>query len=170
MSRSAMTALLSVLAVAGFQKPGQNSCNARGSRWESLAQRGSQWNVRERSSDCTAVGRHGRFAGWTEWYSGGEGLGDLLRGTAGAGGILSGGLGGLLDQFSQTGHGETAKSWVQDGPHSEIDTERCPRLSVLVFSKTLLHEPGRRRKKSSSGIARSSEGGRWSQTRRDAPG
>ncbi len=41
-------------------------------------------------------------------------------GGAGAGGILSGGIGQLIDTFKQNGHGETAQSWVNKGPNKEI--------------------------------------------------
>jgi len=49
-----------------------------------------------------------------------RGLGGLLSGNTGAGGALSGGLGDLLKQFEQSGHGETAKSWVGDGANKAI--------------------------------------------------
>jgi len=47
------------------------------------------------------------------------GLGGLLAGGA-AGSVLSGGLGDLLNQFQQKGHGETASSWVSNGPNKQI--------------------------------------------------
>ncbi|MBB5049019.1 uncharacterized protein YidB (DUF937 family) [Rhodopseudomonas rhenobacensis] len=57
----------------------------------------------------------------------GGGLGDLLKGGLGgllaggaAGSILSGGLGDLLRQFQQSGHGDTANSWVSPGPNRQI--------------------------------------------------
>jgi uncharacterized protein YidB (DUF937 family) len=48
-----------------------------------------------------------------------SGLGGLLAGGA-AGSVLSGGLGDLLKQFQQSGHGETANSWVGTGPNKQI--------------------------------------------------
>jgi uncharacterized protein YidB (DUF937 family) len=55
------------------------------------------------------------------------GLGDLLKGGLGgvlaggaAGSVLTGGLGDLLKQFEQTGHGDTAKSWVSPGENKPI--------------------------------------------------
>jgi uncharacterized protein YidB (DUF937 family) len=121
MSRSAMTALLSVLAVAGFQN--------RDKIAEML--KDLSGNIQRRADtsgvspdDPATAGQSGGLGDLLGGLGGAGGLGglaDLLRGTSGAGGILSGGLGGLLDQFSQTGHGETAKSWVQDGPNAEID-------------------------------------------------
>lgn len=57
----------------------------------------------------------------------GGGLGDLLKGGLGgllaggaAGSILSGGIGDLLKQFQQSGHSETANSWVSPGPNKQI--------------------------------------------------
>jgi uncharacterized protein YidB (DUF937 family) len=47
------------------------------------------------------------------------GLGGLLAGGA-AGSVISGGLGDLLKQFQQSGHGETASSWVSQGPNKQI--------------------------------------------------
>ena len=46
-------------------------------------------------------------------------LGGLLAGGA-AGSVLSGGLGDLLKQVQQTGHGDTANSWVSPGPNKQI--------------------------------------------------
>src|SRR4051812_32248672 len=58
---------------------------------------------------------------------GGGGLGDLLKGGLGgllaggaAGSVISGGLGDLLKQFQQSGHGDTANSWVSPGPNKQI--------------------------------------------------
>jgi uncharacterized protein YidB (DUF937 family) len=47
------------------------------------------------------------------------GLGGLLAGGA-AGSVLSGGLNDLLKQLQQSGHGETANSWVGTGPNRPI--------------------------------------------------
>ena len=59
--------------------------------------------------------------------SSGGGLGDLLKGGLGgllaggaAGSVLSGGLGDLLNQFQQSGHSDTASSWVGSGPNKAI--------------------------------------------------
>lgn len=57
----------------------------------------------------------------------GGGLGDILKGGLGgliaggaAGSVLSGGLGDLLNQLQQSGHGETANSWVGKGQNKPI--------------------------------------------------
>jgi uncharacterized protein YidB (DUF937 family) len=56
-------------------------------------------------------------------------LGNLLSnlsgmlGGAGAGGLLSGGLGELLANFKQNGHGDIAQSWVTNGPNQPISPQ-----------------------------------------------
>jgi uncharacterized protein YidB (DUF937 family) len=50
------------------------------------------------------------------------GLGGLLAGGA-AGSVLSGGLGDLLNQFQQSGHGDTANSWVGNGQNKQISKD-----------------------------------------------
>ena len=51
-----------------------------------------------------------------------HGLGTVLAGGA-AGGILSGGLGDLLKQFQASGHGDVAKSWVDNAPNKAISSD-----------------------------------------------
>lgn len=58
---------------------------------------------------------------------GGGGLGDVLKGPLGgllggaaAGSVLSGGLGDLLKQLQESGHGEKANSWVGNGQNQQI--------------------------------------------------
>jgi uncharacterized protein YidB (DUF937 family) len=48
------------------------------------------------------------------------GLGGLLGGAA-AGSVLSGGLGTLIKDLQDSGHGQTAQSWVGTGPNQPID-------------------------------------------------
>jgi len=68
----------------------------------------------------------------------GQGIGALLGqlglGGTSAGGILSGGLGELLEKFKQSGQGETAESWVKTGPNkqcTETELERAIGPEVL---------------------------------------
>src|SRR6202035_2084044 len=51
-----------------------------------------------------------------------NGLGGLLAGGA-AGSILSGGLNDLLKQFQQSGQGDVAKSWVDNGPNKAVSSD-----------------------------------------------
>jgi uncharacterized protein YidB (DUF937 family) len=69
----------------------------------------------------------GGMGGGLGGLAGGGGLGDLLKGGLGgllaggaAGSVISGGLGDLLKQFQQSGHGDTANSWVSPGPNKQI--------------------------------------------------
>ena len=73
----------------------------------------------------TGGGLGGNLGGGS--LGGGGGLGDILKGNLGgilggaaAGSVISGGLGDLLKQLQQNGHGETANSWVSPGPNKEI--------------------------------------------------
>lgn len=56
----------------------------------------------------------------------GGGLGEMLAGLGGAiggsnpGSILSGGLGDLVDRFRQTGRGDTADSWINEGDNAAL--------------------------------------------------
>jgi uncharacterized protein YidB (DUF937 family) len=47
------------------------------------------------------------------------GLGGILGGAA-AGSVLSGGLGNLIKELQESGHGRAAQSWVGTGPNQEI--------------------------------------------------
>jgi len=49
-------------------------------------------------------------------------LGTLTGAAAGGGvgGLLSGGLGDLLERFKQNGQGEAAESWISKGPNKEL--------------------------------------------------
>jgi uncharacterized protein YidB (DUF937 family) len=81
-------------------------------------------------SDTTPAPAPSSAGGGTAGSPGGAspgGLGDLLKGGLGgllaggaAGSVISGGLGDLLKQFQQSGHGDTANSWVSPGPNKQI--------------------------------------------------
>ena len=67
----------------------------------------------------------------------GGGLLDQLRkslGGVGAGGVLSGGLGELVDRFKQSGQGETAESWVGTGPNNPLTP---PQLEQAIGPEVL---------------------------------
>src|SRR5262245_1632195 len=90
-----MTALLGLLAIAGYQN-------------------------REKISEC--LGGLKQSASGTSGQGGTGGLLGPLKDSLGsaspsAGGVLSGGLGELVDRFKQSGQGETADSWVGKGPN-----------------------------------------------------
>ena len=93
-----MTALLALLAVAGYQN-------------------------RDKLAEMLGGQQKGGAPA-----SGGQpgGSGDLLGnlasklGATGVGGLLSGGLKELVDSFKEKGHGEVADSWVGRGPNKQI--------------------------------------------------
>jgi len=95
-----MTALLGLLAIAGYQN--------RDKITEML---------RNAGGDPSKPGAGDPLSGML------GSLGGMLGG-AGAGGLLSGGLGELLDKFKQSGEGETAESWINQGPNKAIAPEQ----------------------------------------------
>jgi uncharacterized protein YidB (DUF937 family) len=60
-------------------------------------------------------------------------LGGMLGG-AGVGGLLNGGIGELLEKFKQNGQGDTAQSWVNDGPNKDVSP---PQLKQAIGAETL---------------------------------
>jgi uncharacterized protein YidB (DUF937 family) len=93
-----MVALLGLLAVAGYQNR-----EKIGEFINSFGKKPSGEGVNPQAGQQGALGR----------------LGELVGGTS-AGGILSDGLGGLVDQFKQSGQGNLADSWVKTGPNQPV--------------------------------------------------
>jgi uncharacterized protein YidB (DUF937 family) len=121
-----MTALLGLLAVAGYQ---------------------------HRDKIAEIIGGIGQStpAGTGQSTSGGAGqsgigglLGQLSRslGGASAGGLLSGGLGELLESFKQSGHGETAESWVGTGPNKPVTPPQLEQAIGPDVLETLSKQTG----------------------------
>lgn len=108
-----MTALLGLLAVAGYQN--------RDKLGELLGGLG-KGNQNAPAPGGSAAGRTGGEP------LGGSlgGLGGLLGGLTGGGvgGLLNGGLGELVDRFKQNGHGEAAESWVGTGANKELPPDQ----------------------------------------------
>jgi uncharacterized protein YidB (DUF937 family) len=107
-----MTALLGLLAIAGYQN--------RDKLAEMLGGAGK--------SAPDASGAPGQRT--SQQQSGSGGLGGLLENLGGAGaagglgGLLNGGLGELVDRFRQNGYGEVADSWVGTGPNKRVETSQ----------------------------------------------
>jgi uncharacterized protein YidB (DUF937 family) len=103
-----MLALLGLLAVAGYQN--------RDKIQEALGRLGGGGGGGMPGQPAGGAGAGGA--------RGGQGgiLGQLggLFGGASAGSVVSGGLGQLVDRLRQSGHGETADSWVRDGSGQPI--------------------------------------------------
>jgi uncharacterized protein YidB (DUF937 family) len=94
-----MTALLGLLAIAGYQNRDKIAEMLRGG-----AQRTPVPGQVPQGGAATATPGN---------------LGGILGG-AGIGEVLSGGLRELMDAFKQRGQGEVADSWVSSGPNKQI--------------------------------------------------
>ena len=88
-----MTALLGLLAIAGYQNR------------DKIAEMLSKLNK------PGTEGQQGSLGGLLEKLG--------LDSKTGAGGILTGGLGELLDRFKQNGQGDKAESWVNTGENKQ---------------------------------------------------
>jgi uncharacterized protein YidB (DUF937 family) len=93
-----MTALLGLLAIAGYQNRDKLAEMLKGASANNPTAGGAQQS-----------GQGGLLGN----------LGGMLGG-AGVGGLLNGGIGELLEKFKQSGQGETAQSWVNDGPNKDV--------------------------------------------------
>jgi uncharacterized protein YidB (DUF937 family) len=115
-----MTALLGLLAVAGYQN--------RDKLAELLSGAGSK------GPGSPGQGQQG-------------GLGDLggllgNLGGAGVGGLLGGGLGELIESFKQSGQGEVADSWVGTGPNKEVAPQQLEQAIGPDVLATLSQQTG----------------------------
>ena len=109
-----MTALLGLLALAGYQ------------------------NRDKLAEMLQGAGKGGTQSGGTNNQQGPlDGLLGNLSGALGSGGIgglLSGGLGELVERFKENGHGDAADSWVNKGPNKELPP---PELKKAIGSDVL---------------------------------
>jgi uncharacterized protein YidB (DUF937 family) len=80
------------------------------------------------------------------------GLGTVLAGGA-AGSILSGGLGDLLKQFQQSGHGDVAKSWVDNGPNKAVSSDDLAKALGGDQISTLMEHTGLSRQDLLAGLS-----------------
>lgn len=124
MSRGPLTALLAVLAVAGYQNRDKIAEMLRGlQNGHGANPDGTETQIPGQTQGQTPGQNQGGSIGDALGRLANGGLGNILGGSS-TGGILSGGLGGLLDQFRQNGYGDRADSWVKTGPNQGIgDTE-----------------------------------------------
>ncbi len=113
-----MTALLGLLAVAGYQNR-DKIAEMLGGRGQSTPERPGQSGI-------------GGFLGQ---------LGKSLGGVTG-GGILSGGLGELVDRFTQSGQGQTAESWVKTGPNEPVTPHQLEQAIGPEALETLSRQTG----------------------------
>jgi uncharacterized protein YidB (DUF937 family) len=59
-----------------------------------------------------------------------------------AGGILSGGLSELVDRFKQSGHGDTADSWVKSGPNKQCTASQLEQAIGPEVMEALAKQTG----------------------------
>jgi uncharacterized protein YidB (DUF937 family) len=113
-----MTALLGLLAIAGYQNRDKIAEMLKG-----LGQR------------TPGPGGQGGIGGLLDQLS-------SSLGGASAGGILSGGLGELVDRFKQSGQGETADSWVGTGPNKPVTPAQLEKAIGPEVLDTLSKQTG----------------------------
>jgi uncharacterized protein YidB (DUF937 family) len=86
-----------------------------------------------------------------------NGLGGLFGGLLGggaAGSILSGGLGDLLKQFQQNGHGDKAQSWIASGPNKSVSRSELERALSPEKIAWLMDQTGLSREELLAGLSR----------------
>lgn len=130
-----MTALLGLLAVAGYQHRDKLGELLGGSK---QAEPGTTAKTADQGSGLSGL------------------LGSITGalGGAGAGGLLSGGLGELVDRFQQNGHGETAQSWIKQGPNTGIAPDHLEQAIGPDVLQTLTRQTGLSREELLSRLSR----------------
>ena len=117
-----MTALLGLLAVAGYQN--------RDKIAEMLGGLG-----KDKPGAAPGTGAAGGLGGVLEGLRG-------SLGNSGPGGFLSGGLGELLDRFKQNGQGATADSWISTGPNQPVEPSQLEQAIGPDVLATLQKQTG----------------------------
>jgi len=80
-------------------------------------------------------------------------LGGMLGG-AGAGTVVSGGLGELIERFKQSGQKETAESWVKTGPNQPVTPDQLEQALGPETLATLQAQTGLSRQEILSRLSR----------------
>ncbi|MBR1267555.1 DUF937 domain-containing protein [Bradyrhizobium sp. AUGA SZCCT0222] len=107
-----MTALLGLLALAGYQNRDKIAEMLKGATGNAQPGAGNQQNP--------LGGLLGNLGG--------------ALGGGGVGGLLGGGLGELLERFKENGQGDAAESWVGKGPNKELP---APQLKQAIGADVL---------------------------------
>ena len=110
-----MVALLGLLAVAGYKN--------RDKIKEFI---GAQQGAGSGPGGGIQPGRHGVLGNLGGLFGG--------LGAGGAGSILTGGIGELVERFRRSGHGEAADSWVSTGPNKPLAPDQ---LEQAIGPETL---------------------------------
>lgn len=103
-----MTALLGLLAVAGYQNRDKIAEFLKGHDGPGTG-RSPVPSVSDRQAGTGGTGGLGNLSGL---------LGGV--GSAGVGGLIASGLSELVEHFTKGGQGETAHSWINHGPNRDI--------------------------------------------------
>lgn len=125
-----MTALLGLLAIAGYQN---------------------------RDKIAEMIGGLGQGK---PGVAGQGGIGGLLSqltsslGGTSAGGLLSGGIGELIDRFKQSGQGDTVDSWVKTGPNKQCTPAQLEQAIGPEVMETLTKQTGLAREELLSRLCR----------------
>ena len=136
-----MTALLGILAVAGYQNRDKIAELLRraGSAKPGIADQGDKGGLGDLLGSLSGARR---TPGQGDQQQ--PGLGGLLGslGAGGLGGLLGGGLGELLESFKQNGQGEVADSWVGTGPNKTINPDQLEQAIGPDVLATLSQQTG----------------------------
>jgi len=140
MARPSMTALLAILAIAGYQHRDR---------------------IAEMLSRATAGGGSGVGAGGEDGRPGGQAQpggpaqgGGAAMG-AGIGGMIGGALQDLVDRFRQGGHGETAESWVRQGPNRPVEAQHLEQVLGEDTLQAVMRQTGLSREEVLARLSRS---------------
>ena len=128
-----MTALLGLLALAGYQNKDKLAELLGGAGQGSPQRAGS--GAAPGSLTGSGEGAGGALGGFL------GGLAGTQRG-ASPGGFLSSGLGEMLERFQQAGHGATAQSWVSQGPNQELPAQHLEQAIGPDILATLTQRTG----------------------------
>lgn len=134
---STMTALLGLLAVAGYQN--------RDKIGEFLRQQGLG-RTAPGATPQAATGSPTAQPGGGLLDNLGDTLGDLFSGDNAnpnsLGNVINSGLGSLLETFRANGQGEVADSWVKDGPARRLETDQLAQAIGPETLTDLQHQTG----------------------------
>lgn len=134
-----MTALLALLAVAGYQNRDKIAEMIKGA---TQGGQPGQAGLPDQPGAADPFGRAGEAGG-----QGGAGLGGLLGGLGGlfgggaSGNVVQNGLSELLERFRRNGHDE-ADSWVGTGENREIDDRNLEHAIGADVLETLSQQTG----------------------------
>ena len=131
-----MTALLGLLAVAGFQNRDKLAEMLGGGASNNPAGPGQQGYGQQ------SGGLGGMLGGGATGSSGGAGYSQQQGGLGGLLAGLGGGLGELVENFRQKGHGEVADSWVGHGPNRQIEPHQLEQAIGPDVLETLSQQTG----------------------------